>query len=224
MATATASKNGKTAEAEAPAAGPAIQIQRLRTQLMLVPLVGTAPLITHPFSEKAKKQMLDAMQGVKRAKVAKDPEAEYESAFYRMLNGAPGMPALAFKAAIVSTARFFDKSVSMVALRQSIFVEGEHGPSGQALIEIEGTPEMREDVVRVGVSGTDLRYRPEFKDWRVVLPVRYMTSQLDQASVLSLILAAGTGVGVGEWRPERSGDFGTFKIDESRSIQNIDED
>src|SRR3954469_11223823 len=132
-ATATASKNGKAAPAaEAPVAGPAIQIQRLRTQLMLVPLIGTAPLITHPFSEKARKQMLDAMQGVKRAKVAKDPEAEYQSAFYRMLNGAPGMPALAFKAAIVSTARFFDKSVSMVALRQSIFVEGEHGVAGQA--------------------------------------------------------------------------------------------
>jgi hypothetical protein len=26
------------------------------------------------------------------------------------------------------------------------------------------------------------------------------------------------GVGVGEWRPERSGDFGTFAIDPDREI------
>jgi hypothetical protein len=26
------------------------------------------------------------------------------------------------------------------------------------------------------------------------------------------------GVGVGEWRPERKGDFGTYTIDESKDI------
>lgn len=76
---------------------------------------------------------------------------------------------------------------------------------------------MREDVVRVGM-GTDLRYRPEFPEWSTVLRVVYVTSALERASVLSLIDAAGMGVGVGEWRPERKGDFGTFQIDPDRDV------
>jgi len=27
------------------------------------------------------------------------------------------------------------------------------------------------------------------------------------------------GVGVGEWRPEKRGDFGTFQIDSTREVQ-----
>ena len=27
------------------------------------------------------------------------------------------------------------------------------------------------------------------------------------------------GVGVGEWRPEKKGDFGTYRIDDSRGIE-----
>ena len=41
-----------------------IQISRIGTETIAVPLVGTAPLIVHQFSEKSKRQMLDAMQGL----------------------------------------------------------------------------------------------------------------------------------------------------------------
>jgi hypothetical protein len=107
----------------------------------------------------------------------------------------------------------------MVLLRQILFVNGELGVDNQALVEIEGDQAiMREDVVRVGMNGTDLRYRPQFTNWRATLKVRYIKSQLSQASVLSLIDAGGMGVGVGEWRPEKGGDMGTFTIDESRDL------
>lgn len=41
-----------------------VQISRIGTETLIVPVVGTAPLIVHKFSEKAKRQMLDAMQGL----------------------------------------------------------------------------------------------------------------------------------------------------------------
>ena len=37
--------------------------------------------------------------------------------------------------------------------------------------------------------------------------------------MLSLIDAGGMGVGVGEWRPERDGDFGTYRVDPSRKVE-----
>lgn len=197
-----------------------IEISRIAAETIRVPLVGTTPLIVHRFSEKAKKQMLDNMQGRKTPKTAKDPEAEYEACFYRFADGGSGMPVIAFKAATVSAARFYGKAVSMVGLRQQVFFNGEMGVDGQMLARIEGEPKMREDVTRVGM-GTDLRYRPEYRDWRTTLEVTYVTSLLTRDSVLSLIDAGGMGVGVGEWRPERKGDFGTFRIDPDRQVEVI---
>lgn len=201
---------------------PSITISRIDAERMLVPIVGTSPLIVHKFSEKAKRAMLDAQQGKKSPKVARDPQADYEAAFYRTANGY-GFPAVAFKAATVAAARFYGKDVKMTELRAFLFFKGVLSPNDpQPLTEIEGEPHMREDVVRLGISSTDLRYRPEFTEWRATLDVTYVRSSLTKDSVLSLIDAGGMGIGVGEWRPERKGDFGTYAIDESREIQVMD--
>jgi hypothetical protein len=201
----------------------AITITKIGTETLRVPLIGTTPLIVHRFSEKAKKQMLDNMQGRKSPKVAKNPEAEYEAAFYRLADGGYGFPALAFKAATVGGARFYS-GVTMTALKQFMFIHGEVGDDGRALTRIEGEPMMREDVVTVGRNGSDLRYRPQFSTWKATLTVRYVTSALTQGSVLSLIDAGGMGVGVGEWRPEKDGDFGTYQVDPAREVEIVRSD
>ncbi|HZO69369.1 MAG TPA: hypothetical protein VFB74_30625 [Kribbellaceae bacterium] len=198
---------------------PQVNISPIAAETLLVPIIGTTPLIVHRFSEKAKKKMLDAMQGRSEPKQPKDPKAEYEAAFYRTKDGY-GFPAVAFKAATVGAARFYGKDVTMTALRQFLFFKGVLSDKDpQPLVEITGEPRMREDVVTVNRGGSDLRYRPEFPEWSTVLEVTYVSSMLTRDSVLSLIDAAGMGVGVGEWRPEKSGDFGTYRIDPTRDIE-----
>lgn len=201
-----------------------VVIDEIAAETIAVPILGTAPLVCHRFSEKAKRQMLDAMQGRKSPKVAKDPEAEYEAAFYRFKDGEDrfGFPVIAFKAATVGAARFYPRNaVTMTALKQFVFFRGEPGLDGMGLAEITGEPQMREDVVRVGRGGTDLRYRPEFPEWSTTITVTYVTSALTRGSVLSLIDAGGMGVGIGEWRPEKDGDFGTYRIDPTRDVEVI---
>lgn len=199
-----------------------MHIDKIPAETLLVPLVGTAPLIVHRFSEKAKRQMLDAQQGRKKVKENRDPEADYLASLYVTDDGGYGFPVMGFKAATVSAARFYDKSVTMVSLRQCLFMHGEQSKqAGCALVRIEGTPLLREDMVRVGM-GTDLRYRGEFAEWTATLRVVYVKSMLSRASVISLIDAGGMGVGVGEWRPEKRGDFGTYAVDQTREIEVVD--
>lgn len=167
--------------------------------------------------------MLDAQQGRKTPKQNRDPDAEYEAAFYRTKDGY-GFPVTAFKAATIGAARFYGKSISMTALRQFLFMHGELTDNDpQALVPIVGEPRMREDVVRLGgpSRSADLRYRPEFPEWSATLVITYVKSSLSRDSVLSLVDAGGLGIGVGEWRPERKGDFGTYKIDMSREVEVI---
>lgn len=198
-----------------------IHISKIGTETLRVPVAGTMPLIVHNFSDKAKRQMLDAQQGRKSPKQAREPQAEYEAAFYRTKEGY-GFPVTAFKAATVGAARFYGKDVRMTDLRQFVFMRGDISDNDpQALVEIYGVPRMREDVVRLGgpSRSADLRYRPEFPTWSTVLEVTYVKSSLSRDSLLSLIDAGGLGIGVGEWRPEKKGEFGTYMIDPGKEVE-----
>lgn len=197
-----------------------VHIAKIASETLVVPIIGTMPLIVHNFSDKSKRQMLDAQQGRKSPKVARDPDAEYQAAFYRTKDGY-GFPVTAFKAATVGAARFYGKDVRMTELRQFIFMRGDISENdAQALVPIYGEPRMREDVVRLGgpSRSADLRYRPEFPEWSTALEVTYVRSSLSRESVLSLIDAGGLGIGVGEWRPEKRGEFGTYRIDQSKEV------
>lgn len=124
-----------------------IHISEIATETLTVPIIGTMPLIMNKFSDKAKRQMLDGQRGVKSPKRVREPENDYEAAFYRTKDGY-GFPVTAFKAATVGAARFYGKDVKMTELRQFLFMHGQISENDpQALVEIHGEPRMREDVV-----------------------------------------------------------------------------
>lgn len=182
-----------------------ITLPPLEIRTVLVRLVGDSPLITHAWSEKAKAMMRDKQMGkAQSGKEPKNPEAECEAATYRCANGAPGLPTIAFKAAAVDAA-------TQVSGLTKTFLRGAFHTVGE-LVEIEGTPRMREDMVRVGMGTADLRYRPEFEEWAVTLPVRYNTRSITLEQLMHLFNQAGFSVGVGEWRPAKDGTYGMFSV------------
>jgi len=201
---------GTTVPAEFASENPgdtkAIKIPPLSIIKTTVRVRGIEPVITHRFSEKAKKQMLDKKQGRARAKKeACDPEAEFLAARYVNKDGKDCLPSLAFKCAIVDAASFVE-GVTKVAVRGAVFIPGE-------FVEIHYEERlMREDVVRVGMGAADLRYRPEYRNWYVDLPVHFTPNVISAEQLHHLIQLAGFSVGVCEWRPQRDGQFGRFEI------------
>lgn len=191
----------------------AISLSRIKREILEISIKGTAPLIVHRWSEKAREMMLSAQQGKKTPKQAKDPKADYESSMYRLTDGGHGFPVMAFKAATVKGgARVFGKSVKMTELRQVFtFIADGLGVDGTQLARINGEPTMREDMVRVGMGTADIRFRAEYRDWSALLRVEYVPSVIDMESVVALVDAGGTN-GVGEWRPEKSGSYGTYEV------------
>jgi hypothetical protein len=192
----------------------AIELRRLEDGWLEVPITGLTPVIPHRWSEKAKEMMPGhpASEGkVKGKKGVRLPEEEAEACVYRLPDGRPGIPATAFKAAIIGACRFFDKP-SMTEAKLLIFVEGE-GP--EQLVPIAGTPVLREDTPRNSNGSADLRYRYAFHDWRAVLRVRFVPTSLTAGSVVTLVDAAGRG-GVCDWRPSApkspTGTYGTWRV------------
>lgn len=190
-----------------------ISLTRIVRETLEINIKGTAPLIVHRWSEKAREMMLAAQQGKKVPKQHKDPQSDYESSMYRLEDGTHGFPVMAFKQATVKGGgRVFGKAVKMTELRQVFtFLADGVGTDGTQLTRISGEPTMREDMVRVGMGTADIRYRAEYKDWSATLRVEFVPSVIDAASVVALVDAGGTN-GVGEWRPEKSGSYGTYEV------------
>ena len=181
-----------------------IELPELRKVSVQIRLIGDSPLIVHRFGEKARKMMLDKQMGkAKSGKEAKNPEADYEESMYRTEDGLPGFPAIAFKAAAVNAAN--DAGIQKTLARRAFHVAGE-------IIPIEGEPFMREDMVRIAMGTADIRHRAEFRHWAVTLDVTYNAGIISLEQLINLFQIAGFGVGVGEWRPERNGTYGTFHV------------
>lgn len=182
----------------------AIELSPLKIETVQFLLVGDSPLIVHAWSEKAKKMMLDKqMKKATKAKEAKDPEADYEACFYRTPTGAYGFPTIGLKAAMVGACRFVD--MKMTEARGAFHIDGE-------MLTVEGEPRPREDMVRVGMGTADIRYRPEFPEWKIIAPIKFNAAVISAEQIANLLNTAGFAIGIGEWRPERNGQFGRFHV------------
>ena len=183
-----------------------LEIPPLTVRVVNVRLGGDSPLIVHAWSKKAREEMLAKQMGKAQPKKApKDPEQDYREAFYYTEDGRYGFPAVAFKAAAVDAASQVS-GLTKVFLRGAVHIMGE-------MVPIDGEPRMREDMVRVGMGTADIRFRPEFPEWATTLTVRFNSRSSTLEQLVHLFGVAGFACGIGEWRPQKDGNFGMFRVE-----------
>lgn len=192
-----------------------IELPKLEIQRVRIRVIGDSPLIMHKWSDKAKEMMrMKQQKKATQGREAKDPQRDFEDSIHRLDDGRPGFPAIGFKAAAV-TACTSIAGVTKVAARQAFHILGD-------LVPIIGpAPTMREDMVRIGMGVADIRYRAEFWPWSADLEISYNTRALSIEQIMNLLNTAGFGVGVGEWRPERDGQFGRFHCAADDEIEDV---
>lgn len=123
-----------------------------------------------------------------------------------------GFPANSFKKAANSGAYRKGWVPDKVTPNGAYFLWAEDGGE---YVEIKGsTPALREDMVKLQGKTSDLRYRAIFENWYCDMILDYdENGQFSLENILSFIQAGGYSVGVGEWRPEKSGTFGMFHVE-----------
>lgn len=200
---------------------PAIQLKNTT-----IKVIGDSPLIMHKWSEKAKREMLDKQMKVAKSKGrdAKDPVADFIDSMY-WLDGEPeekteegfekaiasgnarfGFPSVAFKASAVSGGFRSGVTKNKVSMNAAFHILGD-------MVEIQGLPKQRVDMVRVGQGTADIRFRGEFPEWSALLPITYNEGAITLEQLLNLFNLGGFSCGVGEWRPEKSGSYGMFHVE-----------
>ena len=206
-----------------------IEIRPIEIKKVTVRVVGDTPLIMHAWSEKAKRMMLEAQMGIAKGKKkeVKNPADDFIRSMYwltpmpedgtmesfeeAIANGARfGFPVTAFKQAAISAAYRMGWAKDKMSMRGAFYIDSDEN----GMIEIHSdTPEMREDMVKVGIGTADIRYRGEFKNWYADLTISYNANgQYSLENIVNIINAGGYVCGVGEWRPERDGQNGMFHV------------
>lgn len=207
-----------------------IEIRPVEIQKVTIRIVGDTPLIMHAWSEKAKREILDKQMKVTKSKArdAKNPVEDFVRSMYWLSpmptqmteegfeqaieNGAAfGFPVTAIKQAAISAAYRMGWTKDKMSMRGTFFITGD---DNQMVRIYSDTPIMREDMVKVGMGTADIRYRGEFRNWYADLEISFnKNGQYTIEQIINIINAGGYACGIGEWRPERDGQYGMFHVE-----------
>jgi hypothetical protein len=205
-------KDGKTKERGPFQIAP---IERRRFQIGIVGRPGS-PLIPHAFTAKAVRQILyKHLTGDDAVQEPKDPLYDAAHSLYVDKDGLFAFRSVAAKSAMVASLRY-SGGVKMVDLMTCLHVLGEYSP-------IWGFPVARMDPTKVGPWNDrqlDLRFRGSFDRWCSVLTIEFEPRVIGQDAILNLVQRAGS-VGIGDWRPECSGNCGLFDVCGTKEIEEL---
>jgi hypothetical protein len=201
-----------------------VVIPEIQIKLAALRIEGTSPLIVHKFSEKARKEILDkCMQKAKSGKEPKNPVMEFMQSLHWLTPMPEEYTEEAFGAALAAGAKFgfpatgVKQSAVSAAYRAGLTKDkvstyGAFHITGGELIEIQGTPVMREDYAVINNGAPEIRYRAEFTEWAMDFEIRYNAAVYSLEQIVTFFNFGGFAVGVGDWRIEKGGVFGAYKV------------
>ena len=214
-----------------------IEIKPIEMRTITVKVVGDTPLIMHAWSQKAINILKDPQLAKLMKKKQRTPIDDFIQSMY-WLEGKPnydpmdppndkiiqdmfdaaiengakfGFPVTAFKQSAISAAYRMGWAKDKMSLRGAFFISGYSDDMVEIVSDI---PIIRQDMVKVGMGSADVRFRGEFRNWTAELKIKYnVNGKYSLDDIVNIINAGGMVCGVGEWRPERDGQFGTYHVE-----------
>lgn len=184
-----------------------VSIKPLQERTAIFQIHGLAPYVQLRFGEKTRTKMRATHEAGQQARSRRKKEprsfqADFVAAMYQMPDGSHGIPATAFRNAMISACRLVGFKMTIAKL--SVFVEpdGFDATDLTPLVRIAGTPESKTEPVRNASGVTDLRVRALWREWSATVRVRWDTDQFSLEDVTNLMVRAGKQVGIGEGRPD----------------------
>jgi hypothetical protein len=208
-------------------ASQTVQIRAPNLQTAQFRIIGTAPLVQAKFSQKAKELIMQQQAAGstargKRVRTAKNFDAICDESVHYSHEGWPGIPAGAFRAAMISACRLVGFKMTLAKLSLFIEADGFDRDEGTPLVKLIAEPYRRVDLhVRNATGVIDIRSRPMWEQWQADVRIRFDGDQFSLADVSNLLARVGMQVGLCEGRPDSKSSagcgWGTFRLAESES-------
>lgn len=152
-------------------------------------------------------------------KVNPTPEEDAELSAYRLPSQQFYLPSSAFRACLLAAAkgRRIGKVAATTVIKGAVFVVTENTPIYNP---DDGTPateyeiDVRRAVIPTGKQAIP-RARPKVAKWGAEVILDIDTEFVTEENIRQLFAIGGRTIGVGSYRPEKSGPFGRFRLVES---------
>ena len=191
-------------------------------------ITGTSPIIQHNGAAgldtrspaNIEKTSLTKKKGTNRTGPDNDRIREIETylSFWDDGEGSPTIPAGALRAAIETGARKLKQGTQV---REGLLIDAVEKfhydeTLGTTIDELAKTVQFTTGVVvqRARI----LRTRAMFKEWGVTFVVEVDESLVDKEQLAAWLDIAGRRIGLGDWRPEKSGHYGRFETESIDAI------
>lgn len=168
-----------------------------------VELKGDALLMHSP------KAMLEPQKKTREKMKVYDPEIEAEKGAYRTSKGELYVPAEALKASILRATLFRKAEGKKISLKPLVAA----GVLIQPLQIILNKQKYEIDLRTVVIQRQRIvRARPLINDWAIKFNIIYDENLISSDVIQTCLEDAGLRIGLLDFRPEKGGSFGTFKI------------
>ncbi len=176
-----------------------------------VEIRGTSPLLIHRFSEEAEHG------GNARATLVekKDPREEARKVAYVAPDGTFYFNGFSIPRAMANAGANHKMKGSRKSLRyvvpsavrvaSEITIQNGNGPAEN--FEVDARP-----VTIPATKGRVMRYRPRFNEWGAKFTLLVDETVLPVDLAHRLLVEAGVSFGIGDFRPEKGGPFGCFRV------------
>jgi len=186
-------------------------------------LEGTSPYVQCKFSEKVAEEMRRTQEMGSQSKKGKKKEPKdftacYEQAMHKTRDGWCGIPAPAFRNALVSACKLVGFVMTRAKLSVWALADGFDATDASPLVRItKGTPQEFVVPVRLKNGSVDLRARPKWDaGWQAKVRIKFDLDQFSLQDVANLLSRVGEQVGIGEGRNDSKSSngqgWGCFKI------------
>lgn len=177
-----------------------------------VEIRGITPLLIHKFSEDAEQAKATRRMEVKQ----RDPREEATKNAYIAHDGTYYFSAFSIPSAMGNAgsnhkARGTRKTLRFVVpsavrmMRDTVTILNGSGPAKN--FEVDSRP-----VTIPATKGRVMRYRPRFDQWGAEFDITVDDNLLSVEMAHQLLQEAGQSIGIGDFRPEKRGPFGTFRV------------
>lgn len=179
----------------------------------IVEITGTTPLLMNKFTDAA---MEKATNGSGSALIGSrgTPREIAESKVYRTSDGTPCIPTPNVFRCLIDAGIFFKAGKNKVTTSKSSLIPAALSVSGIECVVRHQQP-MSVDIRAVVIPSTGGRIagvRPRFDDWKLSFEIVLDEGVMDERLLREIVDAAGSKIGLGDFRPARKGPFGKFKV------------
>jgi hypothetical protein len=191
-----------------------VEIREIRAHQVKFHIVGASPMIMHRFDQKAWRELLLPSRPMNAAEKVQnlkhDPIAEFRGGLYlcrdKTAETAIHIPAGAIHKSIGQAAIDIPGVAKAATLRLTTIID--------QTVHLYGLPSISCMMTRLaGINSTpDVRTRPIFREWACSFTVQYIAGLINEQQIAELLAAAGHIVGLGDWRGQKGGSFGRFRV------------